>query len=76
MKPPKPEKTALLLHSEGNARITRHVYVCTREIEVEVRTGDGQPPRLEAAWGHIFRCVSTGVTRRYGCEDRDAPVVN
>lgn len=78
MKPPKPQTTALLLPSTGKGKlghITRHVYVATRPCEVEVRSGAGQPPRVEPAWEHIFRCVSTGATRRYGCDDR-VEVVN
>lgn len=56
---PKPETLNAYLVNEKLERPTLHVYLETRETET-----DG------AGWEHIFKCMETGIERRWGLVER------
>lgn len=56
---PEPETTSAYLVLENKKRATLHIYLETRETIV-----DGP------AWEYIFKCLETGVERRWGVIDR------
>ena len=62
-KTPRPiTRAALLPNAEG--KITKHLYVDTRECTVPGDKGD--------AWEHLYKCQETGAIRRWGLADRSA----
>lgn len=67
---PKPDTLAAHLESAGysHRKATLHLYVDTRECEVEVPRTEGREP--QPAWEFIYKCTETGAERRWGCVDR------